>query len=515
MSVFDLSAFVGEFGSKIDYLLNEASDTVVCSLNDIAADEFDLLIKKAVESGFAFVSARHCGDNRFCVYRLGDDALYLSYYPAVRSARLVYEQDCSYLSLEDVGTGASVRPMITQVDLEDYGLSYVVRTCDGRFIVFDGGWEFEPDADSLYKVLCEQSGGGVPVIAAWIMTHPHIDHYRCFLVFHKKYGDKVRIERFIYNFPDPNCDAELIPLILHQDEYYHITRLNDIVKYEAEQNGAVLYRAHTGQVYELGGVRMEVLTSPDDTFKPPVTGSNNISLVFRLTVMGQTILMTGDSNLKYSKLASRFGGYLKCDILQLTHHGFGGGDNDAYRLVDPHTVLAPVFEREAFGTMCIYMEHNLPLIYDMNVEDFYVGGNGNISLTLPYTPRPNGRKLMFDAIEYRQNQCGARTWFFCDMTLDDAKFTFVNTTYRPIRVTCDLYFEDKADIVTNIEIEVPAFSFVRRDLAREGDVDDNALFFNRSALFKKGIKPGAVFAARFTCRVPFVVKGNKAADFYA
>lgn len=62
-------------------------------------------------------------------------------------------------------------------------MSYVIRLTDGRFIVIDGGREFEPDSERLYQCLKNGSSGQNPVIAAWIMTHPHSDHFHCFIEF--------------------------------------------------------------------------------------------------------------------------------------------------------------------------------------------------------------------------------------------------------------------------------------------------------------------------------------------
>ena len=46
-----------------------------------------------------------------------------------------------------------VTPEITQIALEDFGMSYVIRLSDGRFIVIDGGRDFEPESDKLFKAL--------------------------------------------------------------------------------------------------------------------------------------------------------------------------------------------------------------------------------------------------------------------------------------------------------------------------------------------------------------------------
>ena len=108
----------------------------------------------------------------------------------------------SYFSYTDRFRGDMMAPQITQVHLEDFGLSYVIRLSDGRFIIFDGGWNFEPDRNRLFECLKAGSPDEKPVIAAWILTHPHGDHYLCFLGFMEQYGDQVVIEKFLFNFPE-------------------------------------------------------------------------------------------------------------------------------------------------------------------------------------------------------------------------------------------------------------------------------------------------------------------------
>ena len=61
---------------------------------------------------------------------------------------------------------AVTAPQITQLEQEDYGMSYVIRLSDGRFIVIDGGNNFEPDIDRLMNCLKAGSNSEKPVIAS-------------------------------------------------------------------------------------------------------------------------------------------------------------------------------------------------------------------------------------------------------------------------------------------------------------------------------------------------------------
>ena len=103
---------------------------------------------------------------------------------------LVGEKDSGYFSWKDRPGTEICQSLLTHIEPVDYGMSYLIRLCDGRFLIMDGGWEFEPDADALMNQLQAQSLTEKPVIALWIFTHPHSDHYFCFFPFMEKYGDK-------------------------------------------------------------------------------------------------------------------------------------------------------------------------------------------------------------------------------------------------------------------------------------------------------------------------------------
>lgn len=499
-----------DFGARL-YHEHEGGGTFVENYEGICADDFSAYVEKVKAAGWRFSESHRFGENVFYTFADGDDAAYLSFYPAVGEMRAVTEPCSRYLSYRDESGPKRLPVLVTQIDLEDFGLSYVVRLSDGRFIIFDGGWPFEPDADKLMDILQQQSPDGKPRIAAWIMTHPHIDHYRCFLVFWPKYRNDVIIEKFIYNFPDTDeVSARRVPAITSWEEIEHLRKFDAMIK----ETGVDIYRAHSGQVYIFGDVRMELLSSPDDTFFAPVKDTNHFSLVFKMYAEGQVILWCADGYFAPAKLGTRYGDYLKADILQLPHHGFHGGESEEYRLIDPKVCMASVFERDMFTRMNLVKPDNITLIFDLDVEEFFTGSRGNVTLTLPYRPRPNAKKQLFDRIAELQKRVGANSWFFTGLTADDCSFLIINTALRPVEVYVDLYFDDPKFYVDSIKISAGGKSFTRCCLTDPADIDSDALYFNRDALQKKGIPKGAVFAAHFRSEQPVVVKGSRPADYF-
>jgi len=495
---------------KLIYNEHEGQGTWVESYAEATQSDFLEKLSAYVASGYTEFEKR-IDKNSFLTLKRGDDMVLLAYYPTVSELRVVTEPDSSYFSFSDTPCKEKVEPEIIQVDLEDFGMSYIVRLSDGRFIVIDGGFEFDPDADSLMRCLAEQTPHDKPIIAAWIMTHAHVDHYRCYLTFEKKYSDRVKIERFIYNFSDPVIEPERLPDMVKRVE--HVSRFFDAVK----KTGAPVYKAHTGQVYKLGGVKMEILSSPDDTFLVPVRDFNIQSLVIKMTAAGQDILWAADCYFKSAKLAERYGDYLKADIFQAPHHLFIGGEKEAYALIDPHTCLIPSFEEHVFGSISMYnlrySDIQRFLLFDLHVHDVFAGGNGDVILKLPYTPRENGRQIILEKYASWQRRFGAFSWFFDGLTKEDCSFTVINPINERAVIFADLIFEDSKNSVNSIKIEIPKHSFKKINLMNPEDADPDALARNPSSLSKKGIPDGAEFVVQFKSNMPVVIVGKKEAAY--
>lgn len=81
-----------------------------------------------------------------------------------------------------------------------------------------------------------------------------------------------------------------------------------------------------------------------------------------------------------------------------------------------------------FGLIAIYSPENQFLISDLNVENWFMNGNGTYTLELANTPRANGRKQLLDKLYFHHKVAGAYSWVFDGVTSSDCDFVFVNTT---------------------------------------------------------------------------------------
>lgn len=385
------------FVNKRLYRVHEGQGVYTEYYQEISKNQCEEYCLGLEKDGFGLYEEHCLGVNTFYTYVKGTDVYFVSYYPNVKEMHVIFEPNSNWLQYFDETGEDKVTTLLRQVDLEDFGESYVVRLRDGRLIIFDGGFEKESDADALMRTLEEFSPFEKPIIAAWIMTHPHADHYRCFLTFDKKYENQVEIEKFIYNFPDTDEENwEDMPGLTIQQEAKYLQKMYEVV----EKTGASVYRAHTGQVYQVGNAKMEILSSPDNTLMSPVKDFNQVSLVIRMEIEGQVILWSGDTYFEYTKMDERYGDYLKSDIFQIPHHGFPGGDIKTYDLIQPDIGLICGLDWVWLGTKFKFyeLEYNQHLIYNMDVKEYFMGGNGDVTLELPYIPKENRKEELFKKI---------------------------------------------------------------------------------------------------------------------
>ena len=496
---------------KIQYIEDEGGATVY-SLLEVQKESYLEYISSLTLSGYAKVEEYSLGPCLVTVMKKECDLVLCAYYERVAEARIVTEQNSEYFGFTDTPGEKRCGALMTQIDLEDFGESVIFRLTDGRFVVFDGGWDFEPDAEKLIKCLREQSPDTTPTVACWIFTHPHIDHYRCFIVAYERFSDEFKVERFLYNFPstDESSVAKAPGL---SSEAVHLIKLDECVK----KTGAPVYKAHTGQVYEIGGARLEVLSSPDDTFFTPIKNINSLSLVIKMTLEGQVFMMCADALLKVAHLSDRFGEYLKSDILQPTHHMFDGGDIEAYNFIDPKVCVVESFETQVFGTFSPVQknckEPNLHLFYNLHVEEFFTGSTGNIVLPIPYEPSPNGKMKYLKKLEEHEKRLGAKSWFFSDLDLESCELVITNTTFETAKISVDIYTE--SDIIEAIRFDVPKMRVKRVNVLDANSVDGDALYYNPNSLAKKGAPTDAKFTIHFKSNVPIVVKGQNSADYFS
>ncbi|MBR7165011.1 MAG: hypothetical protein IKD18_01915 [Clostridia bacterium] len=424
------------FGETDFAFHNTNRSNTVLTLQNADKDAFLRYRASFLEEGFEEKEAYEAPHGAFCALLREKTGVFLHWFSRTEELTVVTEENYAYFEREEKPLPFVTTPQITQLPLTDFGLSYAVRLSDGRFIVFDGGWDDPIDRKTLYDCLTEQSEGRTPRIACWILTHPHCDHNRCFNGFWDDYFGKVEIDSVLFHFPEPD-DFEHYPNLRVPHRGADNTDSVHIIKnYEnIRKIGATHYTAHAGQTYTFGDAKMQILSCMENTI--PASGNiNAISTVIKMELGGQVILWTGDAYCKPACLAERYGEELKADILQVFHHGFSSGKAapviDAYEQIRARTCFISTTEYLVFSAFCIHQEATRHL-FDMEGTLEVITGEIPHTIALPYEPKEGSRTILKERIARGLALCGKKEWEFSPVA--GKAYVLKNITYSEATVT--------------------------------------------------------------------------------
>lgn len=440
--------------------------------------------------------------------------IFLNYYDNLQELNIVIEENTRYFAFNDQPGQLQVAPQITQIALEDYGMCYAIRLSDGRFVMIDSGTNFEPDVHNLMTFLKKNCPYEKPVVAAWFFTHPDCDHFFLFNDFMDFYGEDVVVQKIIMNFPDVDAQnySQLYTKISigpnegrnTHNAHYHLL-LGHMEKHNIE-----LFVPRCGQVYHIGNGAFEIMSCQDNI--PLKTRKfNSISLIFRMELGGQTALWTGDAHMDEARMLVRFGKHMKCDFMQIPHHGFNAGDSDiaiaSYETIKPSVCFLPGSTQESFCDFSTYVPQVAYIFTKLGVDEV-ISGTPQRTLTLPYTPSPNAKKDL-ERLFLKGRECsGANMWVFTGLNTgrkEDFNFRILNTTCTAARISVELFFEDNKAAVKDIRFTAPAMTYREVCIVDEKDVDIRARVLDRDTLAVKGYPENAPFAVRLMCETPIIV----------
>ena len=206
-------------------------------------------------------------------------------------------------------------------------LSIVIKSPHGKLIVIDGGWE--ADAEKLSS-LVQQQGGKVD---AWLITHPHEDHVGALCAILNDSSRKIKIDKIYCSLATPDWYRQVSPTGAGiADQLLNAFRKLPV--------GTVTNSIGRGTEINIDDVNIRVLNNRGVY---TYNGVNNSSLVYKIRVSGQSILILGDLAYDGGKdlIKTCSAAELKSDIVQMAHHGQQGVDQDAYALIAPTTCLWP------------------------------------------------------------------------------------------------------------------------------------------------------------------------------
>lgn len=206
-------------------------------------------------------------------------------------------------------------------------LSIVIKSPNGKLIVVDGGWE--ADADKLSSMILQQGGK----VDAWLITHPHEDHVGALCAILNDSARKIKIDKIYCSLATPEWYRQVSPTGAGIADQL----MNAFTKLPV---GTVTNNVGRGTEINIDDVNIRVLNNRGAY---TYNGVNNSSLVYKIRVSGQSILILGDLAYDGGKdlIKTCTAAELKSDIVQMAHHGQQGVDQDAYALIAPTTCLWP------------------------------------------------------------------------------------------------------------------------------------------------------------------------------
>ena len=230
----------------------------------------------------------------------------------------------------------------------NFGACYIVSLDDGSVLVYDGGGRWgKGDVERIWGLIrtrATRNAEGKVVIAGWIITHEHVDHFWCLHHVLLRHGNEI-VLKGIYCTP---IARSLLTGRSDPGDLY-IESPDALAKIRAAVGDFDRIRLHTGQIFWIRNVKVEVLCTPEDIFPEHADryyDFNDTTAVTRLTVGGKTFLNLGDAyHVSSRNLVSLWGNTLKSDYCTLAHHGWGGCTRSLYDHVLPHLVFVPFSRR--------------------------------------------------------------------------------------------------------------------------------------------------------------------------
>ena len=372
---------------------------------DVAEEAFVAYRAKLEGVGYKLYSENNISGNLFATYTNSSTMIHVYYVKNDNAVRIITGSNAGEPYLPDAVDGPEqytkiTESKITQMTLDyasgNFGMCYIVTLEDGSFIVFDGGGSTGAiDHIRLYNLLnkINERPDGKIVIAAWIVTHGHWDHFKVFYNLCMTYGAQLKVERCIANIPDST--------VYHNSNNPNFYMENgDYDKAAQAVGGIKLIKPYTGMKFWIRNAEIQVLYTHEALYPTLLHTFNDSTMVTKMKLAGQDIVWLGDVQSGGSRVMCNMydEGVFKSDIVQVAHHGYDGATKEVYKRIDPAIALWPTdtgsYDKQTSGDTSGYMGVDSYLVRSLNVVDIFVADPDNISITLPYTPGSNEYRII-------------------------------------------------------------------------------------------------------------------------
>ncbi len=398
-------------GGKFSSVTDMGDGTYGVIIKDTTPDEYSTYLKKLADIGYQTYSTNEIVGSQFAVLYTEKYTVNAGYYNSLKEVRVIIEPFAEKTLPTKKSDAAPVTTsQISMIGVEgiysgEYqqnGMCIIYRLSDGSFVIVDGGHHGNSGiyANNIIKALREQSKDYAKTdkditIAAWIISHPHTDHFGTLMNEYRQFT-KFNFERIMCNFwPEAAFNtAQNTTSSFATGKYVNYNKTVSV----AREIGVDYVVPHIGQVWWFGDTAFEILYTLDAYLPTVANAFNTSSIVFRSITTdasgkSTTAIITGDATGHAFNICNNlYKTELKCDILQVAHHGGGtGGSNSgtqsAYSLMKPSVILWPVGANYFPTVKANTYNHVLLEGKNPNYAELYVAGwQGNtVTLPLPYT----------------------------------------------------------------------------------------------------------------------------------
>lgn len=208
-------------------------------------------------------------------------------------------------------------------------VSFMIETVNGSIIVVDGG--LNKDAPKLAKMINEKGGR----VDAWFLTHAHEDHSGALAEIIRNNGAyNIAIGKIYYSFPDADWAYRSEPSSFQ--DFLTIQGALDTLPESMKQS--VLKK---DDIFQIDNISVKVLNEWDPSIR--VDAINNTSVVYSMEIGSKRMIFLGDLGVEGGKklLANCTPEELKCDIVQMAHHGQASIGQEVYEAMKPDICMWP------------------------------------------------------------------------------------------------------------------------------------------------------------------------------
>lgn len=203
-------------------------------------------------------------------------------------------------------------------------MSYIIDCPNGGTIVIDGGMYCDEDAEYLYSEL-KKRGKKVDL---WFFTHCHVDHYGAWLKLAERDDFDIDITKLCFNFPPLEWLVSVEPGT-YTEKFFSLIEKKDFN----------IVIPHYKDLFSCGGIDIEVLNEPFNYQN--YHSINPTSIILKAYFPKRSILFLGDYNIEAEDDYKKYFSVekLRCDIVQMAHHGQNGVSRSFYELIAPKYCL--------------------------------------------------------------------------------------------------------------------------------------------------------------------------------